>query len=325
MEQTSRELIELMLGAGAVAMAATSLCTPAVRRLALRLNLVDRPNHRSIHHEATPTLGGLAILGGILVGCVIFAPLDVKLAGLLLAGTLLAFVGAIDDALNLSPLDKLLAMVAAALLLCRFGVVIDGIALPFGGRWVDFGPWAWPITVLWIVGVINAVNFIDGVDGLAAGVSAISAGTIGVLAAAWFIAERQPAIAEDHRMVAVVGVAVAGSCLGFLRWNFHPAQIFMGDAGSQLLGLTLAGLSIIGLFKTALLFIVPIVVLGLPLMDITWVVVRRTASGRPAYVADQGHIHHRLLARGISQRWAVLILYGVSAVLAVSAYWLGRP
>jgi len=232
-------------------------------------------------------------------------------------------VGAIDDIRDLSPLVKLMLTLGAVLILFGFGVVVRWIDVP-GHGYVAFGPWAVVITGVWVLFVVHATNFTDGIDGLAAGIAAIAAVAFVILAFRWLSTPLGEARA-DTKTVAVLAAAVAGACIGFLRYNFNPAKIFMGDAGSLCLGLLLAGMAIVGLFKTLLLcFVVPIA-LGLPLADALWAIVRRTAAGQPAYRPDRKHIHHRLVDAGFSQRRAVLMLYAIAACLAGLAVYVGSP
>jgi len=300
--------------------------TPWARRLAQWANLLDRPKERGVHEAPMPYLGGLALLFAFACAWAVFAPADAKLWGVLVAAAFMAAIGVVDDACDLPWWLKLLMMAGAGVILTRFGIVIERITNPFGPGYIEFGRWGVVTTVVWTVAVITSINVIDGLDGLAAGVSAIAGATLAVLALLYLSAGRYLNLRPtDLELVAVGGAAVAGACLGFLRWNFNPAKIFMGDAGAQMLGVVLAALSVISLFKTALLSIVPIFALGYAIVDTTWAVLRRVAAGKSAFCADKDHLHHRLLARGLSQRQAVLLLYAVSAALAGLALWLGKP
>ena len=230
--------------------------------------------------------------------------------GLMVGGSLIVLVGVIDDYKNLPAKVKLVGQIlAAAILVVGFDVRIDFITDPFG----DYLYTEWlavPATIFWIVGLTNTVNLIDGLDGLAAGVSTIAAVTI------FLVALQQGII-----LVAVLTAALAGAAFGFLYYNFNPARIFMGDSGSMFLGYMLAGISVIGAVKSAatIALIVPILALGLPILDTTFAIVRRYRRGVPIFKPDKGHLHHRLLDLGFSQRQAVLLMYVISALLGLSA------
>lgn len=309
--------------AGGAALLAALLFTPVCQRAARARGILAHPTGRGVHREPIPYLGGLAILGGVVIGAV-FCPYSMKLVGLLLAAVTVTVIGVLDDVRDLSPLAKLLLTMAAAAVLIPLDVVVQGINVP-GFGFVYLGPWARLLTLLWVVFMIHATNFIDGMDGEAAGISAIAAAAFVVLALLWLRRPQDPDVVADMSMVAVLSSAVVGASLGFLRYNFNPARIFMGDAGALLLGLLLAGLSIVGLFKTVLLCVAPVIILGLQVFDTVWAVVRRTAAGQPAYRPDRGHIHHRLLDAGLSHRQAVLILYAIAACLAGLAVFVGAP
>jgi UDP-GlcNAc:undecaprenyl-phosphate GlcNAc-1-phosphate transferase len=310
------------LGAGLV-----SLLTPWVRRLALASGAAPAPRARDVHREPIPRWGGLAVYAAFALSLVVAAmavhflfhrPLAGRTVsvgvGVVLAGALLSIFGAIDDRWEMPASRQIVVQLICALLVIPFGVEIRFITNPFGPGMLDLRWLAVPITVLWLVGVSNAVNFIDGIDGLAAGVAAISAFTMALMAA-W---SKQPALT-------ILAAALCGSLLGFLRFNFNPAKIFMGG-GAPVVGFILASISSVGAFKVAVA--VPILVLALPLFDTAAVIVKRWRMGRPIYEADQNHLHHRLMRRGFSQRQTVLILYGISLSLCLMAFgafvWAGR-
>ena len=237
-----------------------------------------------------------------------------ELVGLLVSGTLIVAVGLIDDYKNLPAKVKLLGQVLAACVLVAFDVRIDFITDPFGD-FIFLEYFAAPATVFWIVGLTNTVNLIDGLDGLAAGVSSIAAVTIFLVA-----------LQQDFLLVAVLTAALAGAAIGFLYYNFNPARIFMGDTGSMFLGFMLAGISVIGAVKSAatIALIVPILALGLPILDTAFAIVRRYRGGVPIFKPDKGHLHHRLLDLGFTQRQAVLLMYVISALLGLSAVVLNE-
>ncbi|MBM3860634.1 MAG: hypothetical protein FJ395_13415 [Verrucomicrobia bacterium] len=298
--------------------------TPLVRRLALRLKAVDMPGDRKVHAAPVPRLGGLAIIvsfqAGLLLG---FGPLPelvyylgdfavTWLARLLPAVLVIVIVGVLDDIRPLRPMTKLLAQVLAALLAVRVGVVIGMFESPWGTT-VHLGVWAIPISVLWMLALTNAFNLIDGLDGLSCGVGAISTLTLGAVAL----------LRGDSGLVLVCAL-LAGSMIGFLRHNFHPARIFMGDTGSQFIGFTLAVLSITAAHKStaSLSVLVPFLAFGLPLMDTLLTTLRRALKGVQVFEADGDHIHHRLLRFGLSHRQAVLMLYGVSLLAAAATLFV---
>ena len=287
----------------------TIFLTPLSKRLALYIGAIDKPNGRRINSRPTPNIGGIAIYGGFIISVLIFSPLNSKLLGIMLGGTVIIFLGIIDDLCEISPLIKLLGQFGAAIILISFGVEIQFITNPFGGLFY-LGVWSIPVTILWIVGITNTVNLVDGLDGLAAGVSAIAAITL-------FLVGLQ----EGQTIAAILALAIAGSSLGFLKFNFHPAEIFMGDAGAMFLGYVLAGVSVIGALKSAaaVTLIVPVLALGIPIFDTIFAIIRRLYNKRPISEADHGHIHHRLLALGWSQAEAVLIVYGISIFLGLMA------
>ena len=304
-----------MLGFAAALLSALAL-TPLVKRFAFKVGAVDAPNQRKVHTRIMPRLGGLAIYLAFMVALLVALPLVTGekshvIWGLLLGGTIVTIVGALDDRFDLSPKVKLLGQIAAASVVVSFGVKVDFVNLPFGDG-ANMGWLAIPITIFWIVGVTNAINLIDGLDGLAAGVSAIATGTIFVLA-----------VLMNNVTVAVLSAVLLGSILGFLFFNFHPAKIFMGDSGALFLGFTLASLSVLG-FKQATLvsFVVPIFILGVPLSDTFFAIVRRAVNKQPISAADKNHLHHCLLQLGLGHRNTVLAIYGISAMFALSAILL---
>lgn len=304
----------------AVAGAAALLLTPLVKRFAVKIGAMDAPNHRKVHTRIMPRLGGLAIyLAFVLttLGAWLFAGegFDWKIAlGLLLGGTVIVTVGAFDDKFDLSPKVKLLGQIAAALIVVAFDVRIELLNIPFGDSMVDTSWLSIPLTVFWIVGVTNAVNLIDGLDGLAAGVSGIATATILVLA-----------ILMGNVTVILLSAVLLGSIVGFLFYNFHPAKIFMGDSGALFLGFALSTFSIMG-FKQATLvsFIVPLVILAVPLGDTFFAIVRRVLNRTPISVADKSHLHHCLQQIGLSHRQTVLVIYAVAIFFGLCAVLLSQ-
>jgi UDP-GlcNAc:undecaprenyl-phosphate/decaprenyl-phosphate GlcNAc-1-phosphate transferase len=293
--------------------------TPLVRGYAHRRGLLDHPGGRKVHSVAIPRLGGvaMAIAFAIALGAAIVVSPDLGAVGglrpnrapaILVGVALLLVVGVVDDVRGMRALVKLTLQVAVAIITWWLGLSIERLHLPWGI--VDLGILSLPITVTWIVAVINAVNLIDGLDGLASGVVLTALGAFGLLAAGDGVDPTLPLIA-----------ATAGAAVGFLAYNLHPATIIMGDTGSMFLGFVVAaiGLSLTQDGVQPFAPWVPIVALGVPIIDTAWAIVRRTASGEAFFVADRGHVHHQLLRRGLSQRDAMLILTAVSAGLAVLA------
>jgi UDP-GlcNAc:undecaprenyl-phosphate GlcNAc-1-phosphate transferase len=295
------------------------LLTPPIRRAAIRLDAVDRPGLRRVNTSPVPRGGGVAVtiafvlvslgalaLNGVLK--VVPVPSTVQptdLIGLLLGGCLAAAFGVIDDYFDLRARWQFLGQIVLALVAILFGITVDFIANPFGGGVLHFdGLVAVGFTILWVAGMINSINFIDGLDGLSSGIGLIAAVTLGVISLTTQVG--QP-------FITVLCFALAGSLLGFLRWNFHPASVFVGTSGVMFLGYTLAVLSILGTAKVA----VAMLILGVPIIDAFWIIVRRLAEGRSPFSPDRGHLHHRLLDVGLSHRQTVLLIYGICIGLAV--------
>ncbi|HYH90539.1 MAG TPA: MraY family glycosyltransferase [Solirubrobacteraceae bacterium] len=289
-----------------VALALTTALTPLVVRIARRVGALDPVQERGLASEPTPLLGGLAILAGVLVAGVIFLPVSTEMRGILGAAILITAVGLLDDLRDLSPGVKLLGQVAAALICVLSGVRVDDFTLPFIGR-VDLGELGGPLTLVGLVVVMNVVNLSDGVDGLASGVCAISAIGFAIIA---FDLGRDSA--------GILAACIAGAALGFLIHNFHPASVFMGDSGSNLLGLLLGAVIVEGSLKTNALIalVVPLVILAVPFLDTGFVVAKRIKYRRPVYRGDSNHFHHRFHRIGFSQRKTVLYLYAWTTTMA---------
>jgi UDP-GlcNAc:undecaprenyl-phosphate GlcNAc-1-phosphate transferase len=288
------------------ALVVSAAVTPLTGRLARELGVVDEPRERGLSDQPTPRLGGLAILAGVLAAAALWLPSSDELRGILGGAALITVIGAVDDAVELRPHWKLLGQSAAAILPVVAGVQVENFTLPFVGH-VDLGDAAGPLTVLGLVFVMNIVNFSDGVDGLAAGVCAISAATFAVIA---YDLQRDAA--------GVLAAITAGAALGFLFFNFHPASVFMGDSGSNLLGLLLGCIAVQGSLKTnALIALVgPLVILAVPFLDSTFVLLKRLKYRRKPWEADSEHFHHRFARIGFSQRRTVVYLYAWTLSLA---------
>jgi UDP-GlcNAc:undecaprenyl-phosphate/decaprenyl-phosphate GlcNAc-1-phosphate transferase len=300
---------EVLYGA-AIALAIVVLLTPAVGGMARLLGVVDEPDRRRLNRRPIPRLGGLAIFLGILVPALAFLDLTGEMRGIVIGAAVACVVGAVDDFRGLAPAPKLAGQVLAAAIPTAFGVWIDHFTLPFVGAVDVPAAIGIPLTVLWIVGVMNMVNFLDGMDGLAAGVCAIAGASFAVLA-----------LSLGKVDAAILSAVVAGACVGFLRHNFFPARIFMGDSGALVLGYTLATVSVAGLLKTAstVVLFLPLIVLAVPIIDTSFVVAKRMKYGQPVYAADRSHLHHRFVNIGFSQRRAALTMWGWCATLAAAA------
>jgi UDP-GlcNAc:undecaprenyl-phosphate GlcNAc-1-phosphate transferase len=285
--------------------------TPLTARLARRMGVLHQPRDRDLHDRPVPGLGGLAILAAVVVAALIFLPAGKETRGIVGGAIAIALIGAVDDARpgGLHPFVKLAGQFAAAAIPVWSDVRVENMTLPFVDP-IDLGSWGYPLTLLGIVAVMNVVNFTDGADGLAAGVCTIAAATFAGIA-----------LSLDRVDAGILAALTAGAAVGFLWHNFHPASIFMGDAGSNLLGLLLACVAIQGVLKTAAVVALffPLLILAVPALDATFVVAKRIKYGRPVYSADRWHFHHRFANIGFSQRRTVLYLYGWTLSLAALA------
>jgi UDP-GlcNAc:undecaprenyl-phosphate GlcNAc-1-phosphate transferase len=292
-----------------VAAAVALVATPITARFAHRMGVIHYPRDRDLHDRPVPGLGGLAILAAVLVAGILFLPGGKETRGILLGAAAIALIGASDDKWDLPPVLKLAGQFGAALIPVASDVYVENVTLPFVEP-LDLGGLGAPLTLFGIVAVMNVVNFTDGVDGLTAGVCTISAVTFAIIA-----------LSLDRDEAGVLAALTAGAAIGFLWHNFHPASIFMGDAGSNLLGLLLACVAIQGVLKTAAVVALffPLVILAVPALDATFVVAKRIKYRRPVYSADREHFHHRFARIGFSQRRTVLYLYGWTLALAALA------
>lgn len=312
---------EVVLIAYVVGAAVTCAVTPLARRVAVRSGAIDEPDERKVHDRPIPTWGGLAIVVGFAAaiwaaGAMHQMPLR-EFAGVMLGGLLVALVGFVDDRKALSANTKLGLQVICVVPLLACGVTISALSHPLL-RQEQFMLPGWLsvlVTALWVVGVTNAINLIDGLDGLASGAAAISCVALAFIALAW-----------GQLAVAVLCAALAGAAVGFLPWNWHPATILMGDTGAYFLGYMIAAATIQGAFKmaAAIAIFVPLLVLAVPLLDTALSPVRRFLSGRPAFAADREHLHHRLVALGLSETRVVLLTYLITAVCGGLAIWISR-
>ena len=288
--------------------------TPFVKALAYRIGAIDRPGEeRRVHKKATPLLGGLAIFYGFVVSILCLSEIDMGVRGMIFGALIIIITGVFDDIRPLHPLTKLAGQLLAAVIVVLHGIQIYRISMPtviVPAGSLELGVFSVPITIIWIVAVTNAVNLIDGLDGLAAGVSSIASMTLLCIA-----------LIASEGNIAIMTAALTGACFGFLPYNFNPAKIFMGDTGAMFLGFILSCVSIMGVFKAyaVISFVVPLLVLGLPLFDTGFVMLRRMKNHQPIMEADRGHLHHKLLDMGLTQKQTVGILYLISSVLGLSA------
>ena len=306
------------------------MATPYTMKVAEKIGAVDIPkDKRRMHKKAMPKFGGPAVIIGFLVSVIyllivmstehtidLFGPEQYgkKLLGMFLGIVVISITCIVDDIKTIKPITKLIGQVLAAIIVVVFGIRIDEFTLPFIQSQEIEGFLSMLITVLWIVGVTNAINLIDGLDGLSSGISVISSISLLVI----FVLNGSPFIAI------VLITALAGALVGFLPFNFAPAKTFIGDTGSNFLGFSLSIISILGVAKTytAAVIVLPLIVLGLPIFDTLWAIIRRLIKGKSIkaiFKADKGHLHHRIVARGFSQKQAVLILYGISATFGIFA------
>lgn len=286
--------------------------TPDVRNIGIKSGRVDKPNDRKVHQRPMVRLGGVSIFAGTVISLLIvwwlggFGLLppekEWQIWGVTLGGVGFFLIGLADDLLNLSPLARLVMQIIIAAGAWKTGVSIDFLSTPTGGL-IHLDWWSLPITVFWLVGMVNAINWIDGLDGLAAGVSGIAA--VVMLVVALFM---------HQSAAALIAAALAGASLGFLRYNFNPAQIFMGDGGAYFMGFTLAAVGVIGLVKTPAVtaVLLPYLILAVPIVDMSTVIVTRLRHGKSPFVADKSHLHHRLLRAGLSHRLTVLFIYSLT-------------
>jgi UDP-GlcNAc:undecaprenyl-phosphate GlcNAc-1-phosphate transferase len=317
MEVTKTMLAILFVFAAAISM----IVTPLAIRLAPRIGAVDIPNDdRRMHTHEMPRFGGLAILAGSMIPILIFLHSNDKMMAAALGGTLIYLLGVLDDIWSLDAKVKFVFEIAVAVLMYMMGLRIRLINNYFGTGMVRFGTiLCFVVTVIWLVGITNTINLVDGLDGLAAGLTMIASLCIAYVA---YIHGN----VYGMLVVSMGMVSVAGAAMGFLPYNFYPASIFMGDSGSLFLGFMLASMSVVGPLKrsTIIAVAVPVIVLGIPIFDTFFAIVRRIHNRRPIMEADKEHIHHHLIASGYGQRRAVLMLYGISAIMGMAAVLVSR-
>ena len=304
--------------------------TPHTMRLAKRVGAIDIPNDRRVNKKPMPRLGGLAVISGFLVSIIyllITTSLEgkinlfdeenyyLKLTGFFIGIVILGIVCYIDDVKGIPSYAKLAAQIVAAIIVVAFGIKIEDISIPFIESKIEIGGvFSYILTVCWIIGITNAINLIDGLDGLSSGVTLISCLSLLMV----FALNGSPLIAI------ILITALAGAIVGFLPFNFSPAKTFIGDTGSNFMGFSLAIISILGVAKTytALVLIAPIIILAMPIFDTLFAIFRRIIKGKSlkaVFKPDKGHIHHKLMAKGYTQKQAVLIMYGITAILGMFA------
>lgn len=292
-----------------VCFAISIVITPLIKKFAFLIGATDQPNQRKVHQAVMPRLGGLAIFISFIAGIILLRPENQSGIAILLGCFIIILTGCLDDLFELSARYKLIGQLAAACSVVFLGdLQVMFINLPFGGQ-IQFGLLSIPFTLLWIVGITNAINLIDGLDGLAAGVSSIALGTITIIA-----------VIQGNFYVVAVGLIVLASTLGFLVYNFHPASIFMGDTGALFLGFIISVLSLLG-FKnvTFISFIIPVIILGVPISDTFFAILRRIIQKKPLSAPDKSHLHHCMLRLGYSHRQTVLLIYAMAAFFGLVA------
>ncbi|PAV31309.1 undecaprenyl-phosphate alpha-N-acetylglucosaminyl 1-phosphate transferase [Virgibacillus profundi] len=292
-----------------ISFCATLFLMYPIKRLAVKMNVIDMPNYRKVHKTPLPRLGGLGIYLGTVIGLLYLRPTNEYFLEICIGAVIIIITGLLDDKFSIKPMLKLTGQIIPAALLIYSGLIIERITIPFFGV-IELGYFSILITLLWIVGITNAINLIDGLDGLASGVSTIALTSIFIMA-----------IMDERILVGYLCIVLIGSNLGFLFHNFHPAKVYMGDTGSLFLGYSIAVISILGLFKNITLFsfIIPVIVLAVPIFDTLFAMVRRMLSGEKIMMPDKKHIHHQLLLAGFSHKTSVLIIYAFSILFGALA------
>ncbi|WP_413307079.1 MraY family glycosyltransferase [Bacillus sp. 1P10SD] len=286
------------------------LLTPLVKKLAFKIGATDKPNHRKVHSRIMPRLGGLSIFLSFIIGILIFQPTDENHLPIVIGGIIIILTGMLDDVKEISPKIKLAGQIAASAVVVIYGgLQVEFINLPFGGI-IDFGYLSIPLTMIWIIGITNAINLIDGLDGLAGGVSSIALISIAGMA-----------VVMGNVYVTVMALIVAASTIGFLFYNFHPAKIFMGDTGALFLGYIIGVLSLLGYKNvTFISLVIPVIILGVPISDTFFAIIRRLVNKKPLSAPDKSHLHHCLLRTGFSHRQTVLLIYAMASVFGLAAF-----
>lgn len=311
---------------GILAFAVTYICVPWARRLALRLDAVDYPSARRVNKRPVPRMGGIAMTAGIAAallvevageyflgwaGFYVHGDNTVNHAGVMAGLLVVVLVGALDDIYSLKPSLKLAGQILGAIVIAGSGLLLSSIANPLGSGFIEFGWFSYPLTVLYLVCFMNVINLIDGLDGLAAGISAIASFFLFLIA-----------FGRGMEETAMLSIILLGATLAFLRYNFTPASIFMGDSGSLMLGTMIGVISLMGVMRspTVIVLAVPLVIAAIPIADTTAAIARRLYHHRPIQQADRKHLHHLLLSRGLGVRKSVLIIYAWTTLLGLGAW-----
>lgn len=296
---------------GVIAFIVSYILTPYMAHVGKKQNMVDVPGHRKIHEEAIPNLGGIVIFFGFLLSLLFVIQIEGQFRALLIGGVIILLLGVIDDIANLSPKHKFVIQMLPALIVIIYNSDLINNFIVNQLKSLDLlGYLLYPILIFWIVGVTNSINIIDGLDGLACGVSIIALVTFLILG-----------LRQNLEALSLMSIALAGSMLAFLRFNFYPAKIFLGDSGSTFAGFMLASVGALWVLNSGNAFFVfiPIIILALPIFDTLFAIWRRYRGHQPIFQADKGHLHHRLLARGISHKNIVLIFWGISLIFSIIA------
>ncbi len=296
---------------GIIAFVVSYILTPYMGQVGKKQNMMDMPGHRKIHEEAIPNLGGIVIFFGFLLSLLFVTEIEGQFRALLIGGIIILLLGVVDDIVNLSPKHKFIIQVIPALIVIIYNSDLINNVIANQLKSFDlFGYLLYPILIFWIVGVTNSINLIDGLDGLACGVSFIALITFLVLG-----------LKQNLEALSLVSIALAGSMFAFLKFNFYPAKIFLGDSGSTFAGFILASIGALWVLNNGNIFFIfiPVIILALPIFDTLFAIWRRYQEHHPIFQADKGHLHHRLLDRGISHKNVVFILWGISAICSVIA------
>lgn len=299
------------LEVGVIAFIVSYILTPYMARVGKKQNMMDLPGHRKIHEEAIPNLGGIVIFFGFLLSLLFVVQIEGQVKALLIGGVIILLLGVVDDIVDLAPRHKFIIQMVPALIVIIYNSDLINSFIVNQLKIFDLlGYLLYPILIFWIVGVTNSINLIDGLDGLACGVSVISLITFFILG-----------LRQNFETLNLVSIALVGSMLAFLKFNFYPAKIFLGDSGSTFAGFMLSSVGAVWILNSgnAFFIFIPIIILALPIFDTLFAIWRRYRGHHPIFQADKGHLHHRLLARGISHKNVVFILWGICAICSVIA------
>jgi len=299
------------LEVGVIAFIVSYILTPYMARVGKKQNMMDLPGHRKIHEEAIPNLGGIVIFFGFLLSLLFVVQIEGQVKALLIGGVIILLLGVVDDIVDLAPRHKFIIQMVPALIVIMYNSDLINSFIVNQLKIFDLLAYLlYPILIFWIVGVTNSINLIDGLDGLACGVSVISLITFFILG-----------LRQNFETLNLVSIALVGSMLAFLKFNFYPAKIFLGDSGSTFAGFMLSSVGAVWILNSgnAFFIFIPIIILALPIFDTLFAIWRRYRRHHPIFQADKEHLHHRLLARGISHKNVVFILWGISAICSVIA------